>query len=338
LPDPTGYGRIIRKRKAGRSSDEIAAIVEQKALTRAQERIKEFNTGIYAFSIRPLLSHLDKLRTNNPHREFYLTDMAGILGKAGEKVVALRAAEAAEVVGANTRTELAALDAQLRNAKTAELMAAGVTIFRPETCVIDADVTVGADTVIEPCVQLLGKTRVGEDCRISSFSVIADSEIGDRVTLRPGCVMESSRVQADAIIGPYSHLRPGSDIGEAAHVGNFVETKKVKMGRGSKANHLTYLGDAIIGEKVNVGAGTITCNYDGVSKHTTIIEDGVFIGSDTTLVAPVKVGRGAYVGAAACITDDVPPDSLAIARARQVNKEGWARRKREERAAKKEAG
>jgi bifunctional UDP-N-acetylglucosamine pyrophosphorylase/glucosamine-1-phosphate N-acetyltransferase len=195
--------------------------------------------------------------------------------------------------------------------------------------VIDADVEVGADTVIEPFVQLLGKTRIGSDCRIRSYSVISNSEIGDGVTVRPGSILDNARVAGGAVIGPYSHLRPGSDIGEGAHVGNFVETKKVRLGKGSKANHLTYLGDAEIGAGVNVGAGTITCNYDGVNKHTTVIGDGVFVGSDSTLVAPLKIGKGAYVGAASCITDDVPEDALALGRARQTVKEGWAKSKRE---------
>jgi bifunctional UDP-N-acetylglucosamine pyrophosphorylase/glucosamine-1-phosphate N-acetyltransferase len=214
-------------------------------------------------------------------------------------------------------------------------MAGGVTIFRPETCVIDRDVEVGTDTNIEPFVQLLGRTRIGSDCRVRSYSVITDCELADGVTVRNSCVMQEAKVASGAILGPFSHLRPGSDIGPEAHVGNFVETKKAKLGRGAKANHLTYLGDAIIGERVNVGAGTITCNYDGVKKNVTVIEDEAFIGSDSTLVVPVKIGRGAYVGAAACITEDVPADSLAIARARQVVKEGWVKAKREQTAAKK---
>jgi bifunctional UDP-N-acetylglucosamine pyrophosphorylase / glucosamine-1-phosphate N-acetyltransferase len=176
---------------------------------------------------------------------------------------------------------------------------------------------------------LLGKTRIGSDCRIRSYSVISNSEIGDGVTVRPGSILDNARVAGGAVIGPYSHLRPGSDIGEGAHVGNFVETKKVRLGKGSKANHLTYLGDAEIGAGVNVGAGTITCNYDGVNKHTTVIGDGVFVGSDSTLVAPLKIGKGAYVGAASCITDDVPEDALALGRARQTVKKGWAKSKRE---------
>jgi bifunctional UDP-N-acetylglucosamine pyrophosphorylase/glucosamine-1-phosphate N-acetyltransferase len=206
-----------------------------------------------------------------------------------------------------------------------------VTIFRPETCVIDEDVRVGPDTTIEPFVQLLGGTVIGEDCRIRSYSIVSGSQIGNGVMVRPGCIIDQSRVSAAAIIGPYSHLRPGSEIGEGAHVGNFVETKKVRLGKGSKANHLTYLGDAEIGAGVNIGAGTITCNYDGANKHATVIEDGVFVGSDSTLVAPVKIGRGAYIGAASCITSDVPADSLALGRATQVVKEGWVKKKREER-------
>jgi bifunctional UDP-N-acetylglucosamine pyrophosphorylase/glucosamine-1-phosphate N-acetyltransferase len=220
------------------------------------------------------------------------------------------------------------LDRKLRREKCLQLMAAGVTIFYPETSVIDADVEVGADTTIEPFVQLLGRTHIGSDCRIRSYSVIQNSEIGDGVLVRPGCVLDEARVANGASLGPYSHLRPGSEIGEGAHVGNFVETKKTRLGKGSKANHLTYLGDAEIGESVNIGAGTITCNYDGVNKFKTVIADGVFVGSDATLVAPVKLGKGSYVGAASCITEDVPADSLALARSKQVVKEGWAKQKR----------
>jgi bifunctional UDP-N-acetylglucosamine pyrophosphorylase/glucosamine-1-phosphate N-acetyltransferase len=194
---------------------------------------------------------------------------------------------------------------------------------------IDSDVEVSADTVIEPFVQILGRSRIGAGCRIRSFSIISDSQIAENILVRPGCIIDQSQIGAGAILGPYSHLRPGSEIGESAHVGNFVETKKVRFGRGSKANHLTYLGDAEIGDGVNVGAGTITCNYDGTNKHQTIIEDGSFIGSDSTLVAPVRVGRGAYVAAGSSITEDVPEDSLAIGRSRQVVKEGWASRRRD---------
>jgi bifunctional UDP-N-acetylglucosamine pyrophosphorylase/glucosamine-1-phosphate N-acetyltransferase len=247
-------------------------------------------------------------------------------------VVAWKTSTPSEILGGNTRAELADIDQQIRLAKCRQLMADGATIFYPATCVIDADVEIAPDTVIEPYVQLLGKTKIGGNSRVRSYCVIRDSEIGHGVTVRPGCIMEDARIGPGAIIGPYSHLRPGSEIGEGAHVGNFVETKKIKLGKNSKANHLTYLGDAEIGSGVNVGAGTITCNYDGVNKHKTIIEDGVFVGSDATLVAPVKVGRGAYIAAASCITEDVPPDSLALGRARQTVKESWAREKREKMA------
>ena len=323
LENPTGYGRVLRKSS---KSDDVKAIVEQKKLTAAQTKIREINAGFYAFSVPALFQNIDKLTTDNPHAEFYLTDMAAIIGKR-QRVVAIAASNAYEVLGGNTRAELMDIDRRMRLLTAQRLMAEGASIYYPETCVIDADVSIGADTVIEPYVQLLGKTRIGSDCRVRSYSVIRNSEISDGVTIRPGTIMEDSRVAAGAILGPYSHLRPGSEIGEGAHVGNFVETKKIKLGKGSKANHLTYLGDAEIGSGVNIGAGTITCNYDGVHKHTTIIEDKVFIGSDSTLVAPVKIKRGAYVGAASCITEDVPQDSLAIARGRQVVKEGWVKQK-----------
>ncbi len=325
LDDPHGYGRVIRK--SGRA--EVQAIVEEKSATPRQKKIHEINSGFYAFDVPALYAYIDRLSTKNAHGEYYLTDMAGLFHKAHKKVVAIKTADANEVLGSNTRAEMMDLDARLRMARCRELMAEGVTIFYPHTCVIDSDVEVGADTVIEPFVQLLGKTRIGADCRIRSYSVIANSVLGERVTVRPGTIMDDSRIASDAVLGPYSHLRPGSEVGEGAHVGNFVETKKIKLGKGSKANHLSYLGDAEIGERVNIGAGTITCNYDGVNKHTTIIEDGVFIGSDSTLVAPVKIGQGAYVAAASCITDDVPPDALGFGRARQTVKEGWAKAKRE---------
>jgi len=208
------------------------------------------------------------------------------------------------------------------------LPAAGVNINRPETCVIDPGVEVTAGTVIEPYVQLLGRTRIGGNCRIRSFSVIENCTLGNGILIRQSCVLEDSTIADGAQIGPFAHLRPGSEIGENAHVGNFVETKKARLGKGAKANHLTYLGDAEIGEDANIGAGTITCNYDGVNKHKTTIGKGAFIGSDSTLVAPVTVGDGAYVGAGSCITKDVPADALAVSRAKQANLEGWAAARR----------
>ena len=222
-------------------------------------------------------------------------------------------------------------DAEEKAAKARRLMDTGVTIFRPDTCVIDAEVEVGPGTVLEPYVQLLGKTRVGARCRIRSFSVIEDCTLGDNVLVRQSCVLTESTVEAGAKIGPFAHLRPGSEIGEDAHVGNFVETKKARLGKGAKANHLAYLGDSTVGEGSNIGAGVITCNYDGVNKHQTTIGKGVFVGSDSTLVAPVTLADGSYVGAGSCITKDVPEGALAVGRARQITKEGWAAARRAKR-------
>ena len=325
LDHPTGYGRVIRKNSR---SAEVEAIVEEKSATPAQKAIHEINAGFYVFALPQLLSNIEKLSTANPHGEYYLTDMASVLRRSRQRVVVWKTENPNEVLGANTLTELAAIDHQIRMQKCQQLMSEGVTIFYPATCVIDDEVEVAADTVIEPSVQILGRSRIGAACHISSFSVIRNSEVGPSVLIRPGCILDEAHVGPSAVLGPYSHLRPGSDIGEGAHVGNFVETKKIKLGKGSKASHLTYLGDAEIGAGVNIGAGTITCNYDGVNKHTTIIGDGAFIGSDSTLVAPVRVGKGAYVGAASCITKNVPEDALALGRAQQVVKEGWAREKR----------
>lgn len=332
LGNPTGYGRLIRKSS---KSDEVVAVVEEKSATPAQKKIKEINSGFYAFSVDALYRYIDQLSTDNAHAEFYLTDMAAIFRKAKQSVLALPAKNPHEILGGNTRAELVEIDQHMRMAKCRQLMADGVTIFYPQTCVIDSDVQIGSDTIIEPFVQLLGNTRIGNNCRIRSYSVIDNSTLANGVQILPGCAIESSSVQDNARLGPYSHLRPGSDIGENAHVGNFVETKKIRLGKGSKANHLTYLGDAEIGDSVNVGAGTITCNYDGVHKYKTLIEDGVFVGSDTTLVAPVRLGKNSYIGAASCITTDVPADSLAIGRAQQIVKEGWAKKKRESRTTSK---
>ena len=319
--DPTGYGRVLR---VGEGAAEVTAIVEQKALRVDQMRAPEINSGIYCFETADLFSKLDLLSTDNAHGEFYLTDVAAMLVADGRRVVALPSASVDEVLGANTIAEMMHLDAAMRMGTAKRLMANGVTIFRPETCVIDAEVTVGADTVIEPYVQLLGATTIGVECRVRSYSVIQRSRLGDGVIVRNGCILEDAEVGNAAILGPYAHLRPESRIGESAHVGNFVETKKLTLGKGSKANHLNYLGDAVIGAGVNVGAGAITCNYDGVHKHLTTIGDGAFIGSDSTLVAPVTVGAGAYIAAGSSITEDVPEGALALGRSRQVTKPGWA--------------
>jgi bifunctional UDP-N-acetylglucosamine pyrophosphorylase/glucosamine-1-phosphate N-acetyltransferase len=235
-----------------------------------------------------------------------------------------------EILGINSREQLAEVGATMRQSRNQELMAAGVTIEDPATTYVGPDVTVAPDTILHANVHLEGRTRVGSGCEIHANVRIVDSTIGDRVTVQNFCLIRESTVGAGAVIGPFAHLRPESDVGEEAHVGNFVELKKTRLGRGSKANHLTYLGDATIGAKVNVGAGTITCNYDGKAKHPTVIEDGAFIGSDSQLIAPVTIGRDAYVGAGSSITEDVPPGALAVARGRQVNKEGWVGKKKRE--------
>ncbi len=323
--DPTGYGRVLRLTSEG---PEVVAIVEQKSLSPDQLKAPEINSGIYCFETKALFSKLDSLSTNNAHGEFYLTDVAAMLVAEGKRVVAIKADSVDEVLGANTIAEMMHLDAAIRLDAAKRLMAAGVTIFRPETCVIDSEVTVGPDTVIEPYVQLLGTTKIGSESRVRSYSVIQNSTLGDNVLVRNGCILDAAEVADNALLGPYAHLRPESRIGDGAHVGNFVETKKTTMGKGSKANHLTYLGDAVIGANVNIGAGAITCNYDGVHKHLTTIGDGAFVGSDSTLVAPITVGAGSYIAAGSSITEDVPEGALALGRARQVTKSGWVAKKK----------
>ncbi|HEX4310941.1 MAG TPA: bifunctional UDP-N-acetylglucosamine diphosphorylase/glucosamine-1-phosphate N-acetyltransferase GlmU [Acidobacteriaceae bacterium] len=326
--NPFGYGRVLRPTS---TAPEVTAIVEQKELKPDQLDVREINSGIYAFRREVLFKHIGQLNAENQQKELYLTDLARIMQKAGERVVAIKAAQPEEVLGANTIAEMMQLDRELRLATAHRLMAAGVTIQQPETVMIDARVEVGPDTVIEPFVQLLGETHVGSDCRIRSYSVLENASVGDSVMILQSCVIAESQIDKGARIGPFAHVRPGCHIGEGAHIGNFVEAKKTRLGNGSKANHLTYLGDAEIGSGVNIGAGTITCNYDGVAKHKTVIGDRVFIGSDSALVAPVVIGEGAYIGAGSTITKDVPADALAVARAREVIKEGWAKNKRAKR-------
>jgi bifunctional UDP-N-acetylglucosamine pyrophosphorylase/glucosamine-1-phosphate N-acetyltransferase len=328
--NPAGYGRVVRQ-KGG--SAEVEGIIEDEALTPQQRSMGEINSGIYAFKTPALETHLGGLKTNNTRGELYLTDMAGLLRSAGERVVAVQAEDTAEVLGANTLAELAVLDAAMRAATANRLMAAGVTIFRPDTCVIDADVEVAADAVIEPFVQLLRRTRIGAETVVRSFSVIENCTIGERVIIRQSCVLADSSVAGGADIGPFARIRPGSEIGEDVHIGNFVEVKKSKLHTGVKAGHLAYLGDAEIGAGTNIGAGVITCNYDGVHKHVTRIGEGVFVGSDSTLVAPIAIEDGAYIGAGSCITKDVPAGALAVGRGRQVTKEGWAESRRARRKA-----
>jgi bifunctional UDP-N-acetylglucosamine pyrophosphorylase / glucosamine-1-phosphate N-acetyltransferase len=324
--DPSGYGRVIRKDTL---ATEVVKIIEQKDLKPGEYTSSEINSGIYCFETAALFTNLDRLSNQNASGEFYLTDIAALLVKEGQRVVVTVATDIDEVLGANTIAEMMHLDAAMRLATARRLMSEGVTIFRPDTVIIDAQVEVGPDTVIQPYVQLLGSTKVGCNCRIASYSVVEDTTLGDNVLLRNGCILSESTVADGARLGPYAHLRPGSDIGQDAHIGNFVETKKVRLGKGSKANHLTYLGDAVIGEGVNIGAGVITANYDGTHKHTTTIGDRVFIGSDSTLVAPVTVGDDSLIAAGSTITEDVPNQSLALARSRQTTKPGWVANRKE---------
>ena len=323
LEDATGYGRIVRE------GGTIAAIVEHKDATPAQREIREMNSGIYAFELEPLFDALRQIGSSNAQGEYYLPDLVTIYRKRGLVVETVVAEHPAEVFGVNSRVELAEVSAILRHARNEGLMDSGVTLMDPESTFIGFDVTIGPDTVLYPTVHLEGLTSIGSNCVIFPGVRVTDSTVEDDVVLNNGCVISESRVRTGARLGPYAHIRPQSDVGEHAHVGNFVELKKTTLGTGSKANHLAYLGDATIGTKVNVGAGTITCNYDGKTKNPTIIEDGAFIGSDTQLIAPVRVGKGAYVAAGSSITEDVPADSLAIARGKQVNKEGWVSKRRQ---------
>jgi bifunctional UDP-N-acetylglucosamine pyrophosphorylase / glucosamine-1-phosphate N-acetyltransferase len=319
---PRGYGRIIRR------NGQVAAIIEERDASPAQREIREVNSGIYAFDLEPLFPALHGIAAENAQGEYYLTDLVGIYVRRGLKVEAFLLEDAREILGINSRRELAEVSRIVNQNRTDELMAAGVTIEDPATTWIGPDVTVGPDTVIHPNVILQGRTAVGSGCEIHAWVRIVDSVLADRVTINNFCVIVESRIAEGATLGPFAHLRPGSDVRESAKVGNFVELKKTVLGAGSKANHLAYLGDATIGERVNVGAGTITCNYDGERKHQTVIEDGAFIGSDSQLVAPIRVGRDAYVAAGSSVVEDVPAGSLAIARGRQVNKEGWVDRKK----------
>ncbi len=330
VENPFGYGRIVRAARVAdqAGSDEVDRIVEQKSLAPGEDGIREINSGIYAFALEPLRAGIGRLRADNSQGELYLTDMAAILRTSGGRVLAQAAPSAEEVLGANTIAEMMVLDGALRRHTAARHMAAGVTVFQPETVVIDAEVEIGPDTVIEPFAQLLGTTRVGSGTTIRSFSVLENMTVGDGVLVRQGCILANSVIGDGAMLGPYAHLRPDSAVGDGAHVGNFVELKKTRMGAGAKANHLAYLGDATIGEGANIGAGTIVCNYDGVHKYETEIGAGAFVGSNAVLVAPVSVGEGAYIAAASCITQNVPADGLGLGRARQVNKEGWAAKRR----------
>lgn len=323
LDDPTGYGRVVLD-----DGGHVAAIVEQKAATPEQLQIKLANSGIYCFRADLLWKHIGEIGTDNPAHEYYLTDMAAILNRAGHFVNVLEIEDSQELLGINTRVELATVDRIFRERKVRELMLNGVTIEKPETVSIDSQVRIGIDTIIEPYTRILGRTTIGSDCQVGAHSIIEDSRLADRVQVLPMTIVSNSRIEADVHIGPFARLRMQNHVEPGAHIGNFVELKKTHLGAGAKANHLAYLGDSDIGAKVNIGAGTITCNYDGKNKHRTTIGPGAFVGSNSTLVAPIEVGEGSYIGAGSVITDPVPPEALALGRGRQVVKEGWVAKKK----------
>jgi bifunctional UDP-N-acetylglucosamine pyrophosphorylase/glucosamine-1-phosphate N-acetyltransferase len=323
MRDPTGYGRVIRD-----SRGRVTEVVEQKAATAEQLAIPEANMGVYCYRAGPFWEHLDELRPDNPPREYYLTDMVAILSRAGHHVEAMQMDDEHEALGINDREQLAQVDAILRERKRREAMLAGVTLEKPETITIDAGVRIGMDTVVGPFAQILGETIIGENCHIGACSIVQDSELADDVQVGPFTIINTSRLERGASAGPFARLRRDNHLEAGAYIGNFVELKKTRLGARSKASHLAYLGDSQIGAAVNIGAGTITCNYDGVAKHGTTIGDGAFVGSNSTLVAPIEIGAGAYLGAGSVITEPVPADALAIGRARQVIKEEWARKRR----------
>jgi bifunctional UDP-N-acetylglucosamine pyrophosphorylase / glucosamine-1-phosphate N-acetyltransferase len=325
MEDPSGYGRILRD-----IHGHVAAIVEQKAATPEQLGIREANMGIYCYRAELFWKYIGEMRPNNPAQEYYLTDMVEILNRHHHVIEGVQIEDPREALGINNRIELAEADRLLRERKARELMLAGVTIEKPESVSIDAEVCIGMDTVIEPFARILGKTRIGENCRIGTCAIIQDSELGEDVEVGPFTFVASSRVGRAARVGPFARLRPGNRVEQEAHIGNFVELKNTVLGAKAKANHLAYLGDSEIGPATNVGAGTITCNYDGVHKHRTRIGEQAFIGSNSTLVAPIEIGDGAYIAAGSVITEPVAPNALALGRARQVLKEDWARKRREQ--------
>jgi bifunctional UDP-N-acetylglucosamine pyrophosphorylase / glucosamine-1-phosphate N-acetyltransferase len=323
LDDPTGYGRIVFG-----ENGKVSAIVEHKAATPAQLAIPFINSGIYCFRADLLWKYLGEIRPDNPAHEYYLTDIVEIFGRAGHAVAAMEVENSAELLGINTRAELAAVDKIFRERKVQELMLGGVTIEKPETVSIDAGVRIGEDSIIGPFAQILGRTEIGEDCRIGACSIVENSTLASGVEIAPFTSVADTNIESGAIVGPFARLRQGNRVGKNARIGNFVELKNTRFGAGAKANHLAYLGDADIGDHTNIGAGTITCNYDGVNKHKTQIGKDAFVGSNSTLVAPLEIGDGSYIGAGSVITDAVPTDALALGRSRQVVKEGWAAKRK----------
>jgi bifunctional UDP-N-acetylglucosamine pyrophosphorylase / glucosamine-1-phosphate N-acetyltransferase len=325
VDNPYGYGRIVR------NGQTIARIVEERDASSAERSINEINSGIYAFELSGLFEALRGVAAENAQGEYYLPDLVDIYGRRGRVVETMTVPNPSEILGINSRRELAAINRQVRDAKNAQLMADGITLDDPATTYVDQDVQIGPDTVLHPGVYLEGRTVIGAGCEIHSGARIVDSTIGDRTRILNHCVLTNVTVGSDVSIGPFSHLHHETVIGDTAKVGNFVDMKKTSFGRGSKAMHLAYLGDAVIGGGVNIGAGTITCNYDGTKKSTTTIEDGAFIGSDSQLIAPVTVGRDAYVGTGTTVREDIPPGSLAVSAGKQRNIEGWVAERRKKR-------
>lgn len=323
LSDPYGYGRIVRDAKGA-----VISIVEEKDCAPLQREIEEVNAGIYLVSSAFLNANIKKLGKLNAQGEYYLTDLIKIAAGLGERVTALTHLYPGEVMGVNNRAELARAGRIMRERVAERLMDSGVTLIDPAATYIDHGVRVGADTIIYPGARLSGRTIIGAGCVIEDGAVIVDCEVGDGSAIRSHSVMESSRIGAGVSIGPFARLRPGNVIGDRARIGNFVEVKNSIMGAKAKAGHLSYIGDTTIGEDVNIGAGTVTCNYDGFKKHRTIIEDGAFIGSDSQLVAPVTVGKGAYVGSGTTVTKDVPPGALVVSRAGERVIEGWVKKRK----------
>ena len=325
--DPFGYGRLVRE--GGR----VVRVVEERDASEAERRLSEVNAGVYAVDAAFLWKTLAELKPSNAQGEYYLTDLVALAAARGP--VAVVSADFEETAGVNDRVDLAACSRVLRRRINQAHMRAGVTLEDPDSTTVEASVALGEDVVVEALATLRGSTRVARGARIGQGSVLVDVEVGEATEIRPYCVMEQSSIGPRCVLGPFARLRPGSELAEGVHLGNFVETKKARIGKGSKANHLSYLGDAVVGAGVNVGAGTIICNYDGVAKHLTEVGDGVFIGSDTQLVAPVKVGEGLSSRAGTTVTDDVPADALVLSRTPQVVKEGWARKRRERLKAKR---
>jgi bifunctional UDP-N-acetylglucosamine pyrophosphorylase/glucosamine-1-phosphate N-acetyltransferase len=334
VDDAHGYGRIIRG--SAESGRQIARIVEEKDATPEERQVREINSGIYAFALEGLFDAVRSIAAENAQNEYYLPDLVDIFRRQGLVVETVTVPNPDEIRGINSRSELAAVSRIVRDQKNAELMAAGVTIEDPATAYIDGDVTIGPDTIVHPGVSLEGQTTIGAGCEIHSGVRIVNSQIGDRVQVFNHCVITDAIVASDVNIGPFAHLRNHADVRAHARVGNFVELKKTVLGAGSKSMHLAYLGDALVGERVNIGAGTITCNYDGVNKNTTTIEDGAFIGSDSQLVAPVTIGKGAYVGSGTTIRENVPGGALAVSAGKQRNLEGWVDEKAKSRRSKVE--